>query len=266
MVGLEAEADRRPAQLSGGMQQRVGLARALATEADLMLMDEAFSALDPLIRREMQDQLLELQRRLGKTIVFITHDLNEAMRLGDRVAVMRAGRIVRTGTPEEILADPRDQYVERFLADVDRTRVFTAADVMTGSPAVVRDGVSRLEALALLEQRGADALLVVDDTGRFTGVLPGADVRAASGGLAGLVRPTAARVPCETPVADLLGPVSTSETPVVVVDSAGRPCGVVTARAVLAALSGGAREDLAAGAAHPADEDGDRPELAGAVR
>ncbi|MEU9233834.1 quaternary amine ABC transporter ATP-binding protein [Streptomyces subrutilus] len=119
-----------PDELSGGMQQRVGLARALATDADLLLMDESFSALDPLIRRDMQDQLLELQRRLKKTIVFITHDLNEAMRLGDRIAVMRDGRIVQQGTAEDILTRPADDYVASFIQDVDRSRVLTADAVM----------------------------------------------------------------------------------------------------------------------------------------
>ncbi|MEU1461876.1 glycine betaine/L-proline ABC transporter ATP-binding protein [Streptomyces sp. NPDC005727] len=130
LCGLAGWEDSWPDELSGGMQQRVGLARALATDADLLLMDESFSALDPLIRRDMQDQLLELQKTLKKTIVFITHDLNEAMRLGDRIAVMRDGRIVQTGTAEDILLRPADDYVASFIKDVDRSRVLTAAAVM----------------------------------------------------------------------------------------------------------------------------------------
>ena len=130
LCGLAGWEDSWPDELSGGMQQRVGLARALATDADLLLMDESFSALDPLIRRDMQDQLLELQKTLRKTIVFITHDLNEAMRLGDRIAVMRDGRIVQTGTAEDILLRPADDYVASFIQDVDRSRVLTAAAVM----------------------------------------------------------------------------------------------------------------------------------------
>ncbi|GAA2807321.1 betaine/proline/choline family ABC transporter ATP-binding protein [Saccharopolyspora taberi] len=129
LVGLAGWEQRYPQQLSGGMRQRVGLARALAAGTDVLLMDEAFSALDPLIKREMQDQLVDLQSRLGKTIVFITHDLNEAMRLGDRIAVMRAGRIVQIGTSEQILSEPADDYVTRFVQDVDRSRVLTAASV-----------------------------------------------------------------------------------------------------------------------------------------
>lgn len=127
LVGLEGWGDRYPQQLSGGMQQRVGLARALAAQTDVLLMDEAFSALDPLIKREMQDQLLNLNAKLGKTIIFITHDLNEAMRLGDRIAMMRAGRIVQIGTAEQILREPADEYVAKFVQDVDRSRVLTAA-------------------------------------------------------------------------------------------------------------------------------------------
>ncbi|MEU4267507.1 glycine betaine/L-proline ABC transporter ATP-binding protein [Streptomyces sp. NPDC026092] len=131
MCGLAGWEKSWPDELSGGMQQRVGLARALATDADLLLMDESFSALDPLIRRDMQDQLLELQKRLKKTIVFITHDLNEAMRLGDRIAVMRDGRIVQLGSAEDILIRPANDYVASFIQDVDRSRVLTASSVMT---------------------------------------------------------------------------------------------------------------------------------------
>ncbi|MDR3082747.1 MAG: glycine betaine/L-proline ABC transporter ATP-binding protein [Streptomyces sp.] len=130
LCGLAGWEKSWPDELSGGMQQRVGLARALATDADLLLMDESFSALDPLIRRDMQDQLLELQKTLKKTIVFITHDLNEAMRLGDRIAVMRDGRIVQIGSAEDILMRPADDYVASFTQDVDRSRVLTAAAVM----------------------------------------------------------------------------------------------------------------------------------------
>ncbi|MGY2129591.1 quaternary amine ABC transporter ATP-binding protein [Blastococcus sp. SYSU DS0617] len=193
MVGLEAWADHRPDELSGGMQQRVGLARALASETDILLMDEAFSALDPLIRREMQDQLMELQKRLGRTVVFITHDLNEAMRIGDRVAVMRDGRIVRLDTPEAILAHPGDEYLERFLADVDRSRVFTAGDVMSRAKAG-SDGGSTATAVTvapdtpladLLEQSAlSDApLLVADANGEALGVVTRSDVLAALGGV-----------------------------------------------------------------------------------
>ncbi|SFF45663.1 quaternary amine ABC transporter ATP-binding protein [Blastococcus tunisiensis] len=188
LVGLEGWVDHRPHELSGGMQQRVGLARALAAETDVLLMDEAFSALDPLIRREMQDQLLELQRRFGKTIVFITHDLNEAMRIGDRIAVMRDGRIVRTGTPGEILTDPGDEYVARFLADVDRARVFTASDVMTPLPVGATPAAATVAARTPLTElvnhvaRSEEPLLVEDADGRVLGIVTRTAVLTALGG------------------------------------------------------------------------------------
>ena len=125
-VGLTGYEKQFPHQLSGGMQQRVGLARALATDAEILLMDEAFSALDPLIRREMQDQLLQLQARLNKTIVFITHDLDEALRLGNRIAILKGGDLVQEGTPEDILLAPADDYVQAFLQDVNRGKVLNA--------------------------------------------------------------------------------------------------------------------------------------------
>src|SRR5690606_11649266 len=126
-VGLEGYGRQYPHQLSGGMQQRVGLARALATDAEILLMDEAFSALDPLIRREMQDQLLQLQSQLNRTIVFITHDLDEALRLGNRIAILKDGELVQEGTPEDILLAPADDYVQAFLQDVNRSKVLNAA-------------------------------------------------------------------------------------------------------------------------------------------
>ncbi|SIT02844.1 glycine betaine/L-proline ABC transporter ATP-binding protein [Achromobacter sp. MFA1 R4] len=125
-VGLSGFENQYPHQLSGGMQQRVGLARALATDAEILLMDEAFSALDPLIRREMQDQLLQLQAKLNKTIVFITHDLDEALRLGNRIAILKDGELVQEGTPEDILLNPANDYVQSFLQDVNRTKVLNA--------------------------------------------------------------------------------------------------------------------------------------------
>nr|WP_106182522.1 betaine/proline/choline family ABC transporter ATP-binding protein [Prauserella shujinwangii] len=177
MVGLDGWEDRLPSQLSGGMRQRVGLARALAAETDIMLMDEAFSALDPLIRREMQDQLLELQQRLGKTIVFITHDLNEAMRLGDRIAMMRAGRIVQIDTAEGILRAPANDYVAQFVQDVDRARVLTAATVMEpaagGSPEAGQPTVAPGTLLADVfgPALGSALPVAVVDDGRMVGVI-----------------------------------------------------------------------------------------------
>ena len=241
LVGLEQWADQRPGELSGGMKQRVGLARALTAETEILLMDEAFSALDPLIRREMQDQLLDLQARLGKTIVFITHDLNEAMRLGDRIAVMRDGRIVQLGTPQQILDEPADDYVAQFLADVDRGRVFTAADVMVAPRAVVPSTATPAEALDVLRGCRAAAALVLGPDGRLAGTASDdAVVAAAAAGepsLAAVALPPPVTVGPTTLLADLLGPVA-QEEPVAVVDDDGRLIGVVPQGAVLAALGG----------------------------
>ncbi|MFI5792701.1 glycine betaine/L-proline ABC transporter ATP-binding protein [Streptomyces sp. NPDC051677] len=180
LCGLEGWEKSWPDELSGGMQQRVGLARALATDADLLLMDESFSALDPLIRRDMQDQLLTLQQTLKKTIVFITHDLNEAMRLGDRIAVMRDGRIVQTGTAEDILIRPAGDYVASFIQDVDRSRVLTASAVMDtavrgdeadcGCETATPD--TPFTALCALSARLTHPVAVLDGKRTLVGVVP----------------------------------------------------------------------------------------------
>jgi glycine betaine/proline transport system ATP-binding protein len=138
LVGLAGLGDRRPDQLSGGMQQRVGLARALATDPDILLFDEPFSALDPLIRRDMQDEIVRLRREVHKTMVFITHDLSEALRLGDRIAIMRDGRFVQVGTPEEVVGQPADEYVANFVRDVPRSHVVAVESIM--APLVDRGG------------------------------------------------------------------------------------------------------------------------------
>ncbi|POX41750.1 glycine betaine/L-proline ABC transporter ATP-binding protein [Streptomyces sp. Ru72] len=180
LCGLAGWEKSWPDELSGGMQQRVGLARALATDADLLLMDESFSALDPLIRRDMQDQLLQLQQTLKKTIVFITHDLNEAMRLGDRIAVMRDGRIVQIGTAEDILVRPADDYVASFTQDVDRSRVLTAGAVMDTTVTGDAPGCGCETAtpdtpfaeLCGISARLSHPVGVVDEGNRLIGVVP----------------------------------------------------------------------------------------------
>ena len=171
LVGLKGWEDSLPGQLSGGMRQRVGLARALAAGTNIMLMDEAFSALDPLIKREMQDQLVELQHKLGKTILFITHDLNEAMRLGDRIAMMRDGRIVQIGTAEQILNNPANDYVAQFVQDVDRTRVLTAASVMTRPVAIVGSEQGPRVVQKLMREHQTARLFVVDRQKRLCGAV-----------------------------------------------------------------------------------------------
>ncbi|MGR5120563.1 quaternary amine ABC transporter ATP-binding protein [Vibrio astriarenae] len=154
-VGLKGYEDQYPSQLSGGQQQRVGLARALCTNAEILLMDEAFSALDPLIRSEMQDQLIELQEKLHKTIVFITHDLDEALRLGDRIAILKDGELVQQGTPDDILLNPADDYVEAFVKDVNRARALTVETVMQ-KPALRITALTIEDALKQMKMKKQD--------------------------------------------------------------------------------------------------------------
>lgn len=176
LVGLSGFEEKYPHQLSGGMQQRVGLARALATDADILLMDEAFSALDPLIRNDMQSQLRQLQQKLKKTIVFITHDLDEALLLGDHIAILKDGELRQCGTPLDILLKPADNYVQRFIRDVNRLRVVSVGSVSdrsetTGSdlPTISEDAA--LEVALPLFSSGIQAVSVVDSDGKVLGLL-----------------------------------------------------------------------------------------------
>lgn len=239
-VGLHGWGDRYPRQLSGGMQQRVGLARALAAETPILLMDEAFSALDPLIRREMQDQLVELQASLGKTIVFITHDLNEAMYVGDRIAVMRSGRIVQIGSAEQILTEPANDYVAKFTAEVDRTRVLTAASVLQPAQVTLPVTAEPQEAIIAMRHHQTDRALVTDD-GRLLGYLTDDDIATMPDDppdLRPLVRTDSlVRVNASTPIAELFAPSAQSVVPLVVTDDDGRLRGVIPRTSLLAALA-----------------------------
>ncbi|MDF1555553.1 MAG: glycine betaine/L-proline ABC transporter ATP-binding protein ProV [Deferrisomatales bacterium] len=178
-VGLEAWAESRPDELSGGMQQRVGLARGLAVDPDILLMDEAFSALDPLIRTEMQDELLKLQARSKRTIVFISHDLDEAMRIGDRIAIMEGGRVVQVGSPEEILQNPADDYVRAFFRGVDPTNILTAGDIASDTQVtiVAVDGKNPRAALQRLIKNDRDYGYVLDSNHKFQGVVSADSLR-----------------------------------------------------------------------------------------
>jgi glycine betaine/proline transport system ATP-binding protein len=182
-VGLAAWADRLPSDLSGGMQQRVGLARALALDPEILLMDEPFSALDPLIRQDMQKELIELQRNRRTTIIFITHDLNEALTLGDRVAVMKDGRFSQIGTPPEIVTAPADDYVAAFTRDIDRGRVLPVrAALRNGGPPVAAEGLRRVDGgrklVEVLALAAEGPLLVIAQDGRPEGVVSAEDIAA----------------------------------------------------------------------------------------
>ncbi|MBO1750919.1 glycine betaine/L-proline ABC transporter ATP-binding protein [Actinotalea sp. BY-33] len=241
MVGLSGWEDHLPSELSGGMRQRVGLARALAADTEILLMDEAFSALDPLIRREMQEQLLELQETLGKTIVFITHDLNEAMHLGDRIAMMRDGQIVQIGTAEQILSDPANDYVAQFVADVDKTRVLTAGSVMVRPAAVVTSGAGPRVALREMREAQASAAYLVDKDRTLRGVLRDEDVvaaqRAGSESLVDLTRDEVTAVDVDAPLSEIFAPSAESPLPVPVVDARGRLVGVIPRVTLLEAMA-----------------------------
>ncbi len=238
-VGLGDRADALPDQLSGGMRQRVGIARALTAGTDILLLDEAFSALDPLIRREMQEQLVELQRELGRTIVFITHDLNEAMFLGDRIAVMRDGRIVQNGTPEEILTDPANDYVAQFVQDVDRARVLTASAVMEPPTLSTPITAGVRGALRAMRENQAGAVFATENR-RLVGVVTDrAVIRAVKSGETDLRRIVDAHVPTVGPddlLTDIVETAVEATVPLAVVDADGRLRGVIPRITLLAAL------------------------------
>jgi glycine betaine/proline transport system ATP-binding protein len=241
-VGLADRADAYPGQLSGGMQQRVGLARALASDTDVLLMDEPYSALDPLIRRDMQALLTRLQSELHKTIVFITHDLNEAMLLGDRILLLKDGRLVQVGTGPEILAAPADDYVADFVADVDRTRVLAAADVMREARVVVRLDERPEDVLRRLGASEATGAYVLDDEQRILGVVrdawlaPAAAAGAESIDRSGLVDEFLT-TEADRPLIDLVDQVGRHTVPLAVVDDERRLLGVVPRAALLASLA-----------------------------
>jgi len=170
-VGLDGWEDAYPNQLSGGMQQRVGLARALANDSTVLLMDEAFSALDPLIRGDMQQELLELQNRMQKTTVFITHDLDEALTIGDRIVLLKDGEIVQIGTPEEILTKPADEYVRRFIEGVDKSRILTAESAMRRVRSTVRESDGPRTALRKMREHSMDSIYIIDRDRRLIGLI-----------------------------------------------------------------------------------------------
>jgi glycine betaine/proline transport system ATP-binding protein len=238
-VGLGGWEDKRPHELSGGMRQRVGLARALATDAPIMLMDEPFSALDPLIRRDIQGQLLELQRELKKTIVFITHDLNEAMRLGDRIAVMKDGAVVQNDTPEEILNNPADTYVADFIQDVDRSRVLTAGTVMVDPIVTVSPRHGPKVAMLEMKAHHASDLYVTDKGQRLVGAIRDHDLSEASNRGASTIEEFVHHeyrtVEPDTSLLDILQLAADQQLPVAVVED-GRLVGVLPRALILSTL------------------------------
>jgi glycine betaine/proline transport system ATP-binding protein len=242
-VGLGGYETMMTSELSGGMQQRVGLARALATDPEVLLMDEAFSALDPLIRRNMQDELLTLQEKVHKTIMFITHDLDEALKIGDRIAIMKDGYIVQIGTPEEILSQPADDYVRAFVEDVDRSKVITASAIMFKHPERViapKDGVEL--AIRRMRKLGLSSLIVTGAKDKFLGYvhIDKCVAHKKSGGhdLKDIIQEDMPKCHPETPIAELLPLVVNTKLPIAVVKDSEEIVGLVSRSSVISEITG----------------------------
>jgi glycine betaine/proline transport system ATP-binding protein len=240
MVGLGDYQHQYPDQLSGGMQQRVGLARALTNDPEVLLMDEAFSALDPLIRKDMQDELIELQAKMQRTVIFITHDLDEALRLGDRIALMKDGSIVQIGTPEEILVNPANDYVEKFVEDVDRSKVLTAKHVMKRPETVTVGRHGPRVALERMRAEGISSILVVDQQRKLKGYVTADDATDARKkgitDLAEILREDIKTVDKSTSINDIFNLIYDTPIPIAVVEDE-RLVGILVRGAVLGGLA-----------------------------
>lgn len=241
-VGLDAYCESFPDELSGGMKQRVGLARALANDPDILLMDEAFSALDPLIRTEMQDELIRLQNDDKRTIVFISHDLDEAMRIGDRIAIMQDGIVVQTGTPDEILHHPANDYVSSFFRGVNVASVFSAKDIARKKPAAVfkkHDNDGPAAAMQLLMDHDRDYGIVVDRTNKYSGIVSLDSLKQAlkqQTSLSAALLPDIVTVDPDLSVSELISQVAEVPYAVPVVDQQGNYYGVITKSRLLQTL------------------------------
>ncbi len=240
LVGLSGYEESYPSGLSGGMQQRVGLARALASDADILLMDEAFSALDPLIRRDMQDELIELQARLNKTIIFVSHDLDEALKLGDRIALMKDGAIAQVGTAEDLLQNPRCDYVERFVEDVNLSRVLVAKDVMKRpEPLILPDSGPR-NALRLMEEYGISSIFVAGKDRVFRGLVTvdgAVEAKKRDIPLREVMITDSLTVEPDTPAQELMPIMAETHYPVAVLDSERKIKGIIVRGSILAGLA-----------------------------
>jgi glycine betaine/proline transport system ATP-binding protein len=240
LVGLKGYENQYPGELSGGMQQRVGLARALANDPDILLMDEAFSALDPLIRKDMQDFLLELQEKMERTIIFITHDLDEALRIGDRIVLMKDGSVVQVGTPEEIMTNPANDYVERFVEDVNVAKVYTAESVMNRAESITVDRGPRV-ALKIMQEAGYSSIYVVDKKKTLLGVVTADDIiRAIKQDklTADVLDTDIPTVTTDTLLENLYDKMVISRFPLPVVDEHHRLRGIIKKERVIEALAG----------------------------
>lgn len=238
-VGLSGFEHQMPDQLSGGMKQRVGIARALANDPDILLMDEPFSALDPLIRREMHVELLELQSKLKKTIIFITHDVNEAFKIGDRVAVMKDGKIVQIGTPEDILENPVNEYIEDFVKDIDRSKVLQAKNIMMKPDPVayLKDGLRLV--ISKMRDQGISSIFVVDGERKLHGIVTIDDAIQAvkeNKKLPDILKHDFEKTSPETFIQDLIPQATETKYPIAVVDEDEKLIGLIVRVSVLSGL------------------------------
>lgn len=239
MVGLKGWEHQSCAELSGGMRQRVGIARALANDPEVLLMDEPFSALDPLVRQDMQFELLQIQRKLQKTVIFITHDMDEAFKLGDTVAIMRDGRVIQVDTPEKMSANPADDYVREFTGSADKSKVLTVANIMITPSSLVRIHDGPAHAIQEMRHHALSTVYVIDDDLRLAGILTIQDaIRARVEGLeiSDVMRNGIKRTTADVLVADIMPIAAETSYPIAVLDHDGRLQGIVTKASVLAAL------------------------------
>lgn len=236
MVGLKGWEDSRVSELSGGMQQRVGLARALAVEPEILLMDEPFSGLDPLIRRQMRHELAELQKQIHKTLVFITHDLDEAITVGDRIAIMRDGEIIQLGTPEEIILNPLDDFVAEFTEDVSKERVLNLGSVCVDPDLILTlpCGIDQLK--AAMDASGTEYAVCVNESESVMGVICRSLVETAKRDEdieQLLIKPLSQ----ETNIQRAIPKLADSEIPIPIVSSGSKLVGIITQKSILRALS-----------------------------
>ncbi|MCK1986214.1 MULTISPECIES: quaternary amine ABC transporter ATP-binding protein [Peribacillus] len=239
-VGLKGYENQMPSQLSGGMQQRVGLARALASDTDILLMDEAFSALDPLIRKDMQDELIQIQDQYKKTIIFITHDLDEALRIGDRIALMKDGSVIQLGTPEQIMMNPANEFVEKFVEDVDLSKVLTASHVMIRPEKIAVDRGPRV-ALEIMRKQGYSSIFVVDRKQKLLGAVTAEQARQAMSNNQSISEVMSTDIPTvkeDELLGNLMDVMATSSLPISVIDDQNRIKGILLRGAVIGALAG----------------------------
>ncbi|MFE4708359.1 MULTISPECIES: glycine betaine/L-proline ABC transporter ATP-binding protein [Bacillaceae] len=239
-VGLKGYENQLPSQLSGGMQQRVGLARALASDTDILLMDEAFSALDPLIRKDMQDELIQIQDQYKKTIIFITHDLDEALRIGDRIALMKDGSVIQLGTPEQIMMNPANEFVEKFVEDVDLSKVLTASHVMIRPEKIAVDRGPRV-ALEIMRKQGYSSIFVVDRKQKLLGAVTAEQARQAMSNNQSISEVMSTDIPTvkeDELLGNLMDVMATSSLPISVIDDQNRIKGILLRGAVIGALAG----------------------------